>query len=155
MAGRTRVSALAVFLVMGLVPATPALAAKTPRPVPAQTILAEWRRDVWQDPELRTTGDAGGTATTVISGVKRGGQGRWSPDGNRIGGYLKQMGNGSSYWDLAIMSATSRGTDEQTVLVGRDLDAFNVAGGHKSALDQPGTMPFGAGAWSPDGSAWM
>ncbi len=141
------VTALVGALVLGSESASAA------RPSAARAIVVEVRRDVWLPPELRTMDLAGSNKLTVASEVRRGGRGRWSPDGLRIGGYQKPTGSGQ--WDVAIMSVRADGTDERTVLTGAAFDAYNVARGHKSGREKGFGRPFGLAAYGPSGGAMV
>ncbi|MBI3974904.1 MAG: PD40 domain-containing protein [Armatimonadetes bacterium] len=128
-----------------------ALAARTkPNPGP-RAIVVEWRRDVWQPPEIKTMDVNGANVFTVAGDLWRGGRARWSPDGLRLGGYQKRIGDGPI--DFTMMSIRADATDEQVILTGPEFDAFNVARG-RTSLASSGNFsgsPFGVAAWSPDG----
>ena len=114
-------------------------------------ISMEWRRDVWQAPELRTTDVDGNNASVVARDIVRGGRPRWSPDGLRLGGYLRSTTG--AQWDRSIMSIWADGTDERLVLTSARFDQFNVSRGLKSAAAKGFGLPFDGEAWSPDGTA--
>jgi Tol biopolymer transport system component len=141
------VSALVGLLMVG---SAPAGAARAPA---ARAIVVEVRRDVWLPPELRTVDLAGSNKLTVAKELRRGGRGRWSPDGLRIGGYQKPTGSGQ--WDVAIMSVRADGTDERTVLTGAAFDGYNVARGHKPGRERGFGRPFGLAAYSPSGGVMV
>lgn len=128
-------------------PAQQAMAAK-PNAGP-RVIVVEWRRDVWQPPELKTMDVNGSNLFTVVGDLWRGGRARWSSDGLRLGGYLKRVGAGPI--DFALMSIGSDGLDERVILTGPEFDAFNVARGKKPLAEVFAGSPFGVAAWSPDG----
>jgi len=147
---RLRLSILACLLLLIAAPAS-ALAAPRPKPGTSGPILVEWRRDVWQPPEIRTMSETGGTQSLIVNDLLRGGRARWSPDGTRIAGYHKAHG-GDGQWDRALMSITGDGTDERVVLTAAEFDAYNVGRGLKSAAAKGWGLPFGAAAYSPDGA---
>lgn len=140
-----RFSILLASLAVALATAAPAVAG--PKPPPARAIAVEWRRDVWQPPDVRTMDLQGQNRLTVATDLRRGGRARWSPDGLRLGGYHKPTGNGQ--WDVAIMSVRADGTDERTVLTAADFDAYNVARGHKAGGEKGFGQPFGLAAYGP------
>ena len=117
-----------------------------------RVISVEWRRDVWQAPEIKTMDESGNNKFTVNTDpdLLQGGYPRWSPDGLRSGGYHKRSGAKCYGWGRAIMSIQSDGTDEQVVLTDSVFDAFNVARGLKSAGENCIGVPFGLAAWSPE-----
>jgi hypothetical protein len=141
-------AALAATLAAGPTPA-----AAGPKAPPARAIVVEWRRDVWQPPDIRTMEVDGTDRLTVVKGLRRGGRARWSPDGVRLGGYQKPTGDGQ--WDVAIMSARANGTDERTVVTGAAFDAYNVARGHKAGRETGFGVPFGLAAYGPGGGAMV
>lgn len=141
------VSALIALLIVGSAPAGAA------RVLAERAIVVEVRRDVWLPPELRTMDLAGSNKLTVAKELRRGGRGRWSPDGLRLGGYQKPTGSGQ--WDVAIMSVRANGTDERTVLTGAAFDAYNVARGHKAGRERGFGLPFGLAAYGPSGAVMV
>jgi Tol biopolymer transport system component len=116
-----------------------------------RAISVEWRRDVWQPPEVRTMDENGGNKLVVAKDLWRGGAPRWSPDGLRLGGYQKRIGDGPL--DFAIADIRADGADERLLLAGPEFDAYNVARGHKSLSEKFSGSPFGVAAWNPDGRA--
>jgi hypothetical protein len=119
-----------------------------------RVISLEWRRDVWQAPELRTMDDEGGNEFTVSSDpdIERGGYPRWDPTGVEIGGYQKRVtGTGDLDFDLVRIGVD--GTGEQLILNGEDFDAYNGVGDIGLIEAGYAGSPFGFAAWSrPDGT---
>ncbi len=122
-----------------------------------RVISVEWRRDVWQSPEIKTMDESAHNTFTVNTDpdLLRGGYPRWSPDGLRSGGYHKRSGAECFGWGRAIMSIQSDGTNEQVVLTDSKFDAFNVERGLKSAGENCNGLPFGLAAWSPEGTSMV
>ncbi len=105
-------------------------------------ISVEWRRDVWQAPEIRTIDENGDNMSTVTKDLRRAGWPRWSPDGQRLGGYYKALENG----DSGLMSIAPDGTDEQVILLSSKYIQFNIDRGFPGAYSSRRLA-----AWSPDG----
>jgi hypothetical protein len=97
-----------------------------------RSISVEWRRDVWQAPEIRLMDETGNNRLTVNGDpdLRRGGYPRWSPDGLRLGGYYKDFFDGSDYRDTGLMHMRSDGTDERTILLRSKFEAYNVSRGY-------------------------
>ena len=117
-----------------------------------QTISVEWRRDVWLPPDLRTMDQNGGNMFTVAGNLVRGGNPRWSPDGLRIGGYQKQIGQ--VQWDRAIMTIRKDGSAEQVILTSAVFDQFNAARGLKSAAARAMACHSALLPGAPTASSW-
>lgn len=113
----------------------------------APVISVEWRRDVWQPPEIRIMNETGGNKFTVSSDpdLKRGGRPRWSADGLRLGGYHKYFGAAGDY---GLMSTAVDGTDERLIVLSSEMALFSAS------LGLPGEYSdLGLAAWSPDGQS--
>ena len=112
-------------------------------------ISVEWRRDVWQAPEIRTMDELGDNMVTVTSDpdLKRGGWPRWSPDGLRLGGYHKYIGDAGDY---GLMSIAADGTDEQLIVLSSELGQFSLNRGLSAEYSD-----LGLAAWSPDGQSMV
>jgi hypothetical protein len=123
--------------------------AKAPKPTGGPRVIA------YSGPNgLMTMDEWGGNAFTVGSDRDTDYYlARWSPDGLRLGGYEKRIGDGP--YDIALMSIRADGTDERIVVSYAEVDAVNLANGKVSIYDaglSPWTpVGFHGATWSPDG----
>jgi Tol biopolymer transport system component len=104
--------------------------------------------------KLMTMDESGGNPFTVASDASADFYGaRWSPDGSRLGGYEKRIGEGA--FDYGLMTIRADGTDERLVVSYAEVDALNVLQGklsvHDERFDPAFFHAFGGSAWSPDG----